>query len=121
MLTPPDATGQGRVAFVPDPERPEFTRFFRERQDPTRRRVADMPTYLDRHGHSVFSYRDDRADFSNRARSNYFGDIPATALIASLVFFDPDNGLEPTRASEEHLRRSTGVSRRVEGLAAHRS
>jgi hypothetical protein len=90
MLTPPDVTGQGRVPLVPDPELPELTRFFRERQDPTRRRVAEMPTYLGRHGHSVFSYRDDRADFSNRARSNYFGDIPATALIASLVFFDPD-------------------------------
>lgn len=103
MLTPPDATGQGRVPFVPDPELPELTRFFRERQDPTRRRVAEMPTYLTRRGHRVFSYRDDRADFSNRARSNYFGEIPATALNAALVFFDPDNGLEPTRANEKHL------------------
>ena len=103
MLTPPDATGQGRVPFVPDPELPELTSFFRERQDPTHRRVAEMPTYLGRHGHSVFSYRDDQADFSNLARSMYFRDIPATALIASLVFFDPDNGLEPTRASEKHL------------------
>lgn len=103
MLTPPDATGQGSVPIVPDPELPELTRFFRERQDPTRRRVAEMPTYLGRHGHRVFSYRDDRADFSNRARLSYFGEIPATALNASVVFFDPDNGLEPARASEKHL------------------
>jgi hypothetical protein len=103
MLTPPDASGQGRIPFVPDPELPELTRFFRERQEPTRRRVAEMPTYLSRHGHCVFSYRDDRPDFSNRARSNYFGEIPTSALNASLVFFDPDNGLEPTRATEKHL------------------
>ncbi len=30
MLTPPDGTGQGKVPFVPDPELPELTAFFRE-------------------------------------------------------------------------------------------
>lgn len=103
MLTRPDGTRQGRVPFVPDPELPELTTFFHEHQDPVARRVAAMPAYLGRKGLKVFSYRDDRDDFSSLNRSEYFRQIPDGALSRSVVFFDPDNGLEPIRATERHL------------------
>ena len=104
MLTRPDGTRQGLVPFVPDPELPELTTFFRERQDPVARRVAAMPAYLGRKGLKVFSYRDDRDDFSSLNRSEHFRQIPDGALSRSLVFFDPDNGLQPNRVTERHLR-----------------
>jgi len=103
MLTRPDLTGQGRVPFVPDPELPELTRFFQERLEADRRRVSEMPAYLSRHGHRVFSYRDDREDFSFWTRAKYFAEIPDNALRHSVVFFDPDVGLEPGHPTEKHL------------------
>lgn len=43
--------------------------------------------------------------FTTESRPVYFRDIPNVALQKSLVFFDPDNGLEPARkATAAHLR-----------------
>jgi len=50
MLTPPDGTGQGRVPFVPDPELPELTAFFRARLPRAIRgqtRVGEMSAYFE--------------------------------------------------------------------------
>jgi hypothetical protein len=104
MLTTPDGSGQGKVSFVPDPELPELTEFFHERRSHETRKVSQMPMYLCRRGHRVFSYRDDREDFTVTSRTAYFDEIPEIALRRSVVFFDPDNGLEPPgRATERHL------------------
>jgi hypothetical protein len=107
MLTRPDSSGQGRVPFVPDPELPELTAFFRERldsEDAVRRRVTEMRTYFEGRPFRFFSYRDDRDDFDSITRSEYFACVPDEALQHAVVFFDPDNGMEPRRATERHLR-----------------
>jgi hypothetical protein len=85
MLTPPDATGQGRVPFVPDPELPELTAFFRSRLgsgDPDQTRAGEMRAYFEGHPFRFFSYRDDREDFGRATRAEYFASIPDEALRA---------------------------------------
>ncbi len=107
MLTRPDSSGQGQVPFVPDPELPELTAFFRERldsNDAARRRVTEMQTYFKDRPFRFFSYRDDRDDFDSMTRSEYFASVPDEALQHAVVFFDPDNGMEPGRGTERHLR-----------------
>jgi hypothetical protein len=63
-----------------------------------------MRTYFDMQPFRFFSYRDDREDFGGGTRSDYFAGLPDEALQNAVVFFDPDNGMEPGRASEKHLR-----------------
>jgi hypothetical protein len=107
MLTPPDTTGQGRVPFVADAELPELTAFFRSRLDSgdrDRTRVGEMRAYFEGRPFRFFSYRDDREDFGLSTRAEYFASIPDEALRRSVVFFDPDNGMEPGSGNEKHLR-----------------
>ena len=107
MLTPPDGTGQGHVPFTPDPELPDLTGFFRSRlnsADPGQIRVGKMGAYFEGRPFGFFSYRDDREDFGPATRSEYFTSVPDEALRRAVVFFDPDNGMEPGRATEKHLR-----------------
>jgi hypothetical protein len=107
MLTPRDASGQGRVPFVADPELPELTEFFRSRLDSgdrNRTRVAEMRVYFGGRPFRFFSYRDDREDFGVASRMEYFASIPDEALRSSVVFFDPDVGMEPAFGDEKHLR-----------------
>jgi hypothetical protein len=120
MLTPPDGTGQGHVPFVPDPELPQLTAFFRARLgsgEPTEPRVGEMAAYFEGRPFRFFSYRDDRDDFGPATRSEYFDSVPDEALKRAVVFFDPDNGMEPGRGTEKHLRfeELEGVLARMEG------
>jgi hypothetical protein len=107
MLTGPDGKNHGQVAFVPDPELPELTRFFHERLDPRddhRCRVSEMPLYFARRPFETYSYRDDREDFAPWTRDAYFRDLPEQVLRDAVVFFDPDNGMEPKNTTAAHLR-----------------
>lgn len=119
MLTPPDATGQGRVPFVPDPELRELTAFFRSRLDSGDRnqtRVGEMRTYFEGRPFRFFSYRDDREDFGRATRTEYFASIPDEALRRSVVFLDPDVGMEPGLGNAKHLRfgELAGVQERMD-------
>ena len=65
-----------------------------------------MKRYFENGPFSFFSYGG-TADryFTTESRPDYFRDIPNVALQKSLVFFDPDNGLEPAgKATTAHLR-----------------
>jgi hypothetical protein len=107
ILTAPDGTGQGRVRFIDDPELPELTEFFRERlvaNNPLRRRVGEMRSYFANRPFAFVSYRDDRDDFGRGTRAEYFAHVPDEALQRAVVFFDPDVGMEPGRATAKHLR-----------------
>ena len=119
MLTRPDATGQGKVPFVADPELPELTAFFRERlesEDASQRRATEMRTYFNDRPFGFFSYRDDRDDFGSATREEYFASVPDEALQHAVVFFDPDNGMEPGKATDRHLkfRELKGVVERMD-------
>jgi hypothetical protein len=107
MLTPADTTGQGRVPFVADPGLPELTSFFQSRLDSgdrNRTRVGEMRAYFEGRPFRFFSYRDDHEDFGLATRTEYFASIPNEALRRSVVFFDPDVGMEPIFWNEKHLR-----------------
>jgi hypothetical protein len=107
MLTAPDGTGQGQVPFTDDPELPALTEFFRERladDDPARRQVREMRAYFANHPFALVSYRDDWEDFGPDTRAEYFAGVPDDALRRAVVFFDPDVGMEPGRATAKHLR-----------------
>jgi hypothetical protein len=107
MLTAPDTTGQGRVPFVADRELPELTAFFRRRLesgDRNQTRVGEMGAYFQGRPFRFFSYRDDREDFGLATRTEYFASIPDEAVRRSVVFFDPDVGMEPGVWTEKHLR-----------------
>src|SRR5712692_8440713 len=96
MLTPPVANNDGRKAFVPHPELTRLTAFVQSCQANGIADVAEMKRYFGDQAFRFFSYGDG-ADcyFTPMNRSDYFRDIPDLALRKSLVFFDPDNGLEP--------------------------
>ncbi len=107
MLTAPDGTRQGQVPFTDDPELPELTEFFRERlvaDDPAQRRVGEMRSYFANRPFALVSYRDDREDFGPGTRAEYFSCVADEALRRAVVFFDPDVGMEPGRATAKHLR-----------------
>jgi hypothetical protein len=106
MLTPPVANNDGRKAFVPHPEHARLTAFFQACRAIGIADVGEMKRYFENAPFRFFSYGS-TADryFTTGSRPDYFRDIPNVALQKSLVFFDPDNGLEPPgKATAAHLR-----------------
>jgi len=106
MLTRPIENNDGRKPFVADPADSRLAAFLvrcraREVHD-----IRVMQKYFQSTGCRFFSFRDQPKDyFSRENRSEYFRVVPDAALQRSLVFFDPDNGLEPDGgASSAHLR-----------------
>jgi len=106
MLTPPVANNDGKKVFVPHPEFDRLTSFFQACQAKAIADVAEMKVYFRGQPYRFFSYGDSAARYlTSPSRSDYFRGIPAAALDDSIVFFDPDNGLEPARgATTAHLR-----------------
>jgi len=106
MLTPPVANNDGRKAFVPHPKHARLAAFFEACRAAGIADVAEMKAYFGNQGFRFFSYGDgSNGYFTLKSRSEYFRAVPDIALRKSLVFFDPDNGLEPTgKATVAHLR-----------------
>jgi len=103
MLTPPTVRREGNRAFLPDPRLPELTEFFRSRLRNGSRDLGQMRTFFASCGFRYFPYGDAPPYFSMVSRQSYFRDIPDKALAGSLVFFDPDTGMEPRRLLDKHL------------------
>jgi hypothetical protein len=106
MLTPPVANNDGRKAFVPVPEHARLSAFFYTCRAKGIADVSEMKAYFGNQAFRFFSYRDGTDGYMTlRSRSDYFRDVPDVALRKSIVFFDPDNGLEPVgKATIAHLR-----------------
>jgi hypothetical protein len=70
------------------------------------RDVRQLASYMASRPFRYFSYGDQPASyFSRTARRQYFNAIPQSALSRSVVFFDPDNGLEPEKScTDAHLK-----------------
>jgi hypothetical protein len=83
---------------------------------PARRRYTGLEEYFEGRPFRFFSYRDDREDFGLTGRTEYFASIRNEALQRSVVFFDPDVGMEPGLGSKSHLRFSelAGVQARMD-------
>jgi hypothetical protein len=106
MLTSPVANNDGRKPFVPHPDYPRLTAFFGSCAAAGIANVTEMARYFKGQGVRFFSYGD-QADgyFESSDRSAYFENVPSIALQESVVFFDPDNGMEPRgKCKPAHLR-----------------
>jgi hypothetical protein len=82
------------------------------------RDVRALAIFFDGANFRYHSYGDSAERYFTKVhRETYFEAIPVQALARSVVFFDPDNGMEPARvATEAHLRYSelNGVFRRMD-------
>lgn len=65
------------------------------------RNIRRIKEYFDRRGVDILI---DCREFCHKTRKAYFDEIPKAWLSHSLILLDPDNGLEPTKPDEKHVR-----------------
>jgi len=106
MLTPGDGSNDGNRRLVPHGQAASLAQFLQTCISEGRRDVREIAAYFSADPFSYCSYGDEPATYLTRAsRAQYFASIPQPALRDSVVFFDPDNGMEPAGgATIAHLR-----------------
>jgi hypothetical protein len=106
MLTPGDRSNDGNRRLVPHGQAASLAEFLQSCVAEGRRDVREIAAYFSAHPFSYCSYGDEPAEYLTRAsRAQYFASIPQAALRRSVVFFDPDNGMEPAGgATAAHLK-----------------
>ncbi len=106
MLTANTTNNDGRKQFVAHPHHVRLATFLQKRRAKGTGTVAEMRAYFKRLPFGFFSYGDRPPPyFGTEGRDKYFRDIPDAVLRRSVVFFDPDNGLEPAvTVTPAHLR-----------------
>jgi hypothetical protein len=126
MLTPDDESREGeRLASLPGRRRPSLAAFLRASRRDNRRQVTSLREYMASNGVNYLPYRDDEC-FEPAAREEYFASVPVRGLSRSLIFLDPDIGLEPKDSrqmrragAEKYLRYDevAGLARRATSCA----
>ena len=104
MITGPEENNYGSTGYAPHPDLGELNLFFDQYRD--FKRVWRSRYYFAERPYDFYPHfdRDDTALEVNR--SEYFSSIPHEALERAVVFLDPDTGMEPSVASDAHLRYS---------------
>lgn len=106
MLTPPDDSGHGdvdkRSSSAPGMHNKQLVDYLNSCRTNGRRDIAEIKPYFEDAGISIHIHK---AGYylKHTERSSYFEGLDASALESSLVFVDPDNGLEIQDSSEKHL------------------
>ncbi len=105
MLTAPAVNNDGNRHFASSRDATRLELFLNACVTGGRRDVRNLATYMSATSVRYLSYGDDPSSlFSAESRQAYFGAIPRAALKRSIVFFDPDNGLEPDKSCRDaHL------------------
>ena len=108
MLTPPDDSGHGdvvkRSTGAPGSGNSKLVDHLDSCRDADRRNIAEISKYFEGKGVDIPTYIHKEGCFlDHHDRSSYFDGLNASALESSLVFLDPDNGLEIQDSSEKHL------------------
>lgn len=104
MLTPDDGSSDGKTQFVANRDLAKLTELFVEQQALGKDGIG-LRAMRDYFAPPYFSYRDERPPYFGANRREYFEEIPNEALSRSLVFFDPDKGMEAPRSlTPAHLR-----------------
>lgn len=105
MLTEPDNTKQGgnrnRDKAKAGTENKDLVRFLNAFEDKNKRDIKQLETFF-KAKDAITIYRSDKY-FSHLRRDEYFKKICDKLLSKSLVFVDPDNGLEIGRTKEKHI------------------
>lgn len=106
MLTPSDGGRDGRKAIRPIPGLSALADFLSQCRRAGLQDVRSMRSYFPSVGIEYCPYRDGPEDLLTSAnRIEYFASIPDDYLRDALLFFDPDNGMEPrARFTPAHLR-----------------
>jgi hypothetical protein len=106
MLTPGDRSNDGNRRLVPHRQAASLAEFLETCVAEGRRDVREIAAYFSAHHFTYRSYGDEPAKYLTRvSRAEYFASIPDAALRRSVVFFDPDNGMEPAGgATTAHLK-----------------
>jgi hypothetical protein len=106
MLTRPIENNDGKKPFVAHADDSRLAAFLEACRSREVHDIRAIQGYFQGIGCRFFSFRDQPQDyFSRENRSEYFRVVPQEALQRSVVFFDPDNGLEPEGgAGSAHLR-----------------
>lgn len=106
LLTPPSPNNDGNRHFREDETGSSLAVFLRQCVASGRRDVRELARYMAGRPVAYFSYGDEPSQyFTASTRAAYFASIPDLALRNAVVFFDPDNGLEPANTvSPAHLK-----------------
>ena len=109
MLTPSDGSNHGKKEQIEDPELSDLNTFFRAlqgRSDAQPRSVRNLEEFLGSRSYRLHSHGADLESFGSTDRYEYFSGIPTEALEDSVIFFDPDTGMEPKHCKPAHVRHS---------------
>jgi len=94
MLTAGDESGEGNVTrYGRDGRRPVVYEYLRDALSSGRRDIRLLRQLMSQVDVEFMAYRDDRW-FEDKTRREYFARIPIEGLESSVVFFDPDIGLQ---------------------------
>src|SRR5205809_3305331 len=106
LLTPPATNNDGSRHFRAQTAQSELGAFLKRCLDAGQRDVRQFAQYMNGRRARYVSFGDAPVDyFTSQSRSTYFNGIPAHGLRRAVVFFDPDNGLEPRSVvSAAHIR-----------------
>lgn len=103
MLTPDDESGEGRLRQSDcRGRRRGLWQFFKESIDSDQRDIRRLRPIMQGLGVEFMAFRDD-SWFTHEQRAEYFDAVPTEYLAQSVVFIDPDIGLE-TRSPSYMLR-----------------
>lgn len=98
MLTPNDGSSEGKLSQADCRNRKrDVFEFLKSCADNEQRDIRKLRDLMPHFGVTFLPYRDARL-FTQVHRAEYFEDVPSDSLRNSVVFFDPDIGLE-TRTS----------------------
>ncbi len=104
MLTPNNDSGEGNLKQADRRKhRPEIFNFLKSSVEAGLRDIRQLRDLMPLLGISLMPYCDD-AWFAQDRRREYFDAVPAEHLVKSVVFFDPDTGLEPRSQSYMYRR-----------------
>ncbi|MCC4771904.1 hypothetical protein FXV91_17565 [Methanosarcina sp. DH2] len=114
MLTKNDSLNEGnkrdfcnaKSCNSPGTGNGELVKFLEQYKDVTvdERSIGYIESHFNSAGHKISIYNGQKGlYFEQQVRKKYFSGIPDESLIKSLIFIDPDIGLEVQRSREKHL------------------
>jgi len=107
MLTVPDGTGHGgktdRAQAKVSTENKELMYFLDECVNKGRRDIKQLESIFAEHAVKMTIYYGKDKYFFHEQRNEYFKQIGSELLAKSLVFVDPDIGLEVKRSRKQHI------------------
>jgi hypothetical protein len=110
MLTTADDSGEGALKpYEVGHRREPLYKFLKGCRTDSKQRVSEMRRYFQSKRFTYHPHRDSAENpYTYESREDYFGELPEDQLQQSLVFFDPDIGLQVRSMS--YMRRS-GISK----------